>query len=133
MTPEILLENDNEDQDSPYTLAADMWSLGSVLFRLLTHPLPFPELKQLRLCWRPRKTFPTDILINHEVSDNGLSFITGIVKATPADRSTVAIALHYSWVFTRNSTPAVGDHDSLQDSVEDEFEGISSNASSATE
>lgn len=32
--PEILLENDDEEQNSSYTLAVDIWSLECVLFRL---------------------------------------------------------------------------------------------------
>ena len=43
MAPEILLENDDEEQNSSYTLAVDIWGLECVLFRLLTQKLPFPQ------------------------------------------------------------------------------------------
>ena len=43
MASEIQIENDDKDQDPLYTLAIDIWSLGCVSFRLLTHQLPFPE------------------------------------------------------------------------------------------
>ena len=133
MAPEMFLNNDNEDQDPQYTLAVDIWSLECVLFRLLTHRLPFPELRHLRLYWGSRNPFPTDILINHGVSDDGISFITELMKSVPADRITVTMALLHSWVSIQESTPAVGDLDSLKDNVKDELDGISAHEGSPTE
>ena len=80
MAPEMQI-----DQDSSYTIAVDIWSLGCVLFYLLTHQLPFPELKHLRLYWQSRKPFPTDILIKHSVSEDGISLISKMMKSNPAD------------------------------------------------
>lgn len=48
MAPEILLGNyDDEEEDSSYTLVVNIWSLGCVLFRLLTQRLPFPLERDL--------------------------------------------------------------------------------------
>ena len=113
MAPELLLENDNEDQDLPYTLAVDIWSLGCVLFCLLTHQLPFPQLKHLRLYWQSRKPFPTDILNDYNVSEDGVSFITEMMKSNPVDRMTVTTALCHSWVANKKATPTLGDLDDI--------------------
>ena len=132
MAPEIQIQNDDEDQDLPYTLAVDIWSLGCVLFRLLTHQLPFPEFRHLRLYWRSRKPFPTDILIEHSVSEDGISLISEMMKSHPADRMTVTMALLHSWVSIQESTPACGDLDSFKEKVEDELDGKSANEYTAT-
>ena len=133
MAPEILFENDDEDQDSPYTLAVDIWSLGCVLFRLLSQQLPFPLVKHLRLYWRSKKTFPTDILIEHKVSEDGASLISEMMKPSPMDRITVPMALLHSWVSIQEPIPALGYLDSSKDNVKDGLDGKSADEGSATE
>ncbi len=133
MAPELLFENDDEDQDSPYTLAVDIWSLGCVLFRLLSQQLPFPLLKHLRLYWRSKKTFPIDILIKHKVSEDGVSLISEMMKSNPTDRMTVAMALLHSWVSIQEPMPALGDLDFSQDNLKDELDGKSADECSANE
>lgn len=51
IAPEIFLENEDEERGRTYTLAVEIWSLSSVLFRVLTRQLPFPLKKSLRLYW----------------------------------------------------------------------------------
>ena len=133
MAPEILLENDDEDQASPYTLAVDIWSLGCVLFRLLTHQLPFPQLRHLRLYWQSRKPFPIDVLTDHSVNEDGVSFITKMMKSNPVDRMTVTTALLHSWVSIQERTLHLGDRNSFNDNPEDKLDGNSANEGSATE
>lgn len=93
MALEILLENNNGEQDLPYTLAVDIWSLGCVLFRLLTQQLPFIRKRYLKLYWHLKKQFPSDILIKRGVSENSVSFVSEMIKPNPADRITLTMAL----------------------------------------
>ena len=133
MAPEILLDNDDEDQDSPYTLAVDIWSLGCVLFRLFTQQLPFPQVKHLRQYWRLKKPFPTDILIEHNVREDGISLVSDMMKPNPADRMTVTTALLHSWVPIQESTSTPGYLDSLEENPEYELGDNSSNGGPITE
>lgn len=111
MAPEIIFETDDEDQGLSYTVSVDIWSLGCMLFRLLTHQFPFPELRHLRLYWRSKNLFPTDILINHSISEDGISFISDTMKSHPSDRMNVTMALLHSWVSNQECTPVCGDLD----------------------
>ncbi|MCJ1345121.1 hypothetical protein MMC31_003326 [Peltigera leucophlebia] len=104
MAPEILLGSDEEDHSS-YTLAVDIWSLGCVIFRLLTRHLPFPQNKGLRLYWFSKTLFPANILIENQVSEDGVSLVSEMMKSNPANRITVATALHHPWFFIQESRP----------------------------
>ena len=122
MAPEILFENDEEDQDSPYTLAVDIWSLGCVLFRILSQQLPFPQIRYFQLYWRSRKPFPADILIKHKVSEAGVSLISEMMKSNPTDRINVAMALLHSWVSNQEPKPTLEDLESFKENVKDELD-----------
>ncbi len=130
MAPEILLENNNGEQNLPYTLAVDIWSLGCVLFRLLTQQLPFLQGRHLQLYWHLKKQFPTDILIKHGVSEDGVSLLSEMMKPNPADRMTLTRALLHSWVSPQKSTSSPGDLDSL---TENKLDDKSTNEGSITE
>lgn len=75
-----------------------------MLFRLLSHCLPFFREKDLRPSWRSRKTVPTDILIAPNVSEDGISLLPEMIKSNNADQITVTIALLHSWISISEST-----------------------------
>ena len=133
MAPEILFESNDDEQNSSYTLAIDVWSLGCVLFRLLTQGFPFPKGRDLQLYLQSRKPFPSDILIKHNVSEDGVSLISKMMKSNPADRMTVTTALLHSWVTIKESTPTPGYFDFFNGNVEDELDDESAKKGPATE
>ncbi|MCJ1347857.1 hypothetical protein MMC31_006087 [Peltigera leucophlebia] len=104
MAPEILLGYD-EEENSSYTLAVDIWSLGCVIFRLLTRQLPFPQNKGLRLYWFSKTSFPANILIENQVSEDGVSLVSEMMKSNPVNRIAMATALHHPWFFIQESRP----------------------------
>lgn len=105
MAPEIFLGNRDEEQDRTYTFAVDVWSLGCVLIRLLTRQLPFPLERSLRLYWWSKKLFPTHVLVENDVSEDGISLVFGMMKSNPADRITVSNALLHPWTSGHDSMP----------------------------
>lgn len=104
MAPKILLGYD-EEKNSSYTLAVDIWSLGCVIFRLLTRQLPLPQNKGLRLYWFSKTSFPANFLIENQVSEDGVSLVSEMMKSNPANRITMATALHHPWFFIQESRP----------------------------
>lgn len=57
--PEIMgYIDDEDDDDDEYTNAVDLWSLGCVVYVILTHELPFPSLRALSTFCRGRTSFP---------------------------------------------------------------------------
>ena len=133
MAPEILLESDDDEDNWSYTPAVDVWSLGCVLFRLLTQQLPFPQARHLRLYWQSKSLFPTDVLIKHNVSKDGVSLLSDMMKSNPADWMNVTLTLLHSWVFIQESTSTPEYLDSFEESAEDELDDKLANKGSATE
>lgn len=133
IAPEILFESEDDEQNSSYTLAVDIWSLECLLFRLFTQGFPFPKRGDLRLYLRSKKLFPLDILIKHYVSEDGVSLTSGMMKSNPADRIRVTMALLHSWLSTQESTPIPGNLDSFKDNIEDELDNKSAKEGSITE
>ena len=68
-----------------------------VLFRLLTQRLPFPRGKDMGYLGN-QKAFLTDILVAHDVSEDGISLLSEMMKSNHSDRMTLTIALLHSWI-----------------------------------
>lgn len=87
MAPEMIWGNyddmDNEEA-LPFTLAVDMWSLGCVLFRLLTRQLPFVSPSSLLRYYRSKVPFPTAALNQNNISKDGIAIISEMMKGRPA-------------------------------------------------
>jgi serine/threonine protein kinase len=96
--PEILGIVQENERDSNYTKAVDLWSLGCVCFQLLTRRVPFPGRKALEKFCGDQKLFPTAVLTEKNISAEGISLITGLVVPLPSKRLTANTALHASWL-----------------------------------
>lgn len=117
MAPEMFW-GDYNDTDAgetlPFTLAVDLWSLGCVLFRLLTRQLPFKSPSNLLRYYRSKVSFPTDALNQNDVSRDGVAILSELMKPRPEDRMNVSGALLHSWTCDREFTqkgPLPSGHD----------------------
>jgi serine/threonine protein kinase len=97
--PEILQLLDNAPETSEYTSAVDLWSVGCVLYYLLSRNLPFPNVKlQYGYCNQKKPRFPKHHLLAKEISSEGISFIQGLMAPLPSRRMSASTALIDPWV-----------------------------------
>lgn len=124
MAPEMIWGNydDMDDEEAlPFTLAVDVWSLGCVLFRLLTRQLPFVSPSSLLRYYRSKVPFPITAL-NQNISKDGIAIISEMMKARPADRMNASAALLHSWNRVKNPIlkgPVPAELDSSREIIEE--------------
>jgi ankyrin repeat protein len=92
MAPEFYIPNQK------YTSAVDVWSLGCVLYFLLTKCHPFPDPGQVIRYGYREAELPKGNLKDRKVSDAGIRFIEGLMAPKPNDRTKVSRALNDPWI-----------------------------------
>ncbi|KAJ5127738.1 hypothetical protein N7448_008517 [Penicillium atrosanguineum] len=102
MAPEILGLVDEAKEDSTYTCAVDIWSLGCLLFYLLTKQTPFSEYESLRDYVKGYTTFPDTHLIENSTSPSVQNFINRLLAPSPEDRPEASVDLVVDWVIEQD-------------------------------
>ena len=92
-------DSDSDDEKAPRpTIAVDIWSLGCVLYRLLTRQIPFPSQKALKSYCRGKSPLCLGPVNAQQVSKNGIDLLLSMLKPHPEVRITTASALKHPWV-----------------------------------
>ncbi|WAO89925.1 Protein kinase domain-containing protein [Fusarium falciforme] len=86
--------------DQRCSVSADMWSLGCVVYKILTGTLPFPQISHLAMYCHGLSEFPRDPLHSCKVSDYGQDFIIKLIQARSEDRLTATSAARHPWITT---------------------------------
>lgn len=102
--PELFWGDMDEEEALPFTVAIDLWSLGCVLFRLLTRQLSFGSPSSLLRYYRSEVSFPLDALNQNDVSRDGIDILSEIMKPRPSERMNVRVALLHSWTRIQEPT-----------------------------
>lgn len=98
MAPEVLQLLDNNREDSAYTSAVDVWSLGCLLYYILTKQIPFGRLHSLIDFSEGRTTFPEGPLRENRVSSSGRAFISGLIERLPESRPKASVGIMNGWI-----------------------------------
>lgn len=103
MAPEVLGLLDDEREDSSYSCAVDIWSLGCFVHYSLTKTAPFATYVSLRdFCWG-LSTFPESLLVEQGVSWSGREFIKELMALQPYERPLASKGFISNWVITDDS------------------------------
>jgi serine/threonine protein kinase len=90
MAPEI-------DGMERYTTSVDLWSLGCVLFRMISGDRPFTPGEMGRYVYGQGE-FPRSKLEEVHLSETGIIFIESLLKPSPTERPTADFALQSGWI-----------------------------------
>ncbi|CUS11449.1 unnamed protein product, partial [Tuber aestivum] len=97
--PEVLgLDSNSETSD--YTNSVDIWSLGCVIYELLSGSKLFTSEGLVSRYYFGRLPFPEGKLkeLSPPVGDTVISFLKSMLLIQPEDRPTAAGALRHSWL-----------------------------------
>ncbi|RPB00551.1 kinase-like protein [Choiromyces venosus 120613-1] len=97
--PEVLAPDSNSET-SVYTNAVDIWSLGCVIFELLTGERLFSKETQRFWYSFGKSVFSEDKIksLSPATSDVGISLIKSMVSTKPGDRPSVLDSLSHPWI-----------------------------------
>ncbi len=86
----------HEDDDSIFSLAVDIWSIGVIAFRMTTGQLPFPPGRKLFNYVVNGRPFPLDH--TQHMDPACLEFVKTTLAASPAQRPNTKVALSHQWI-----------------------------------
>ncbi|CUS12984.1 unnamed protein product [Tuber aestivum] len=83
-----------------YTNAVDTWSIGCVIYELLTGEILFSTAKQISRYFIGKCGFPDDRLksLSPPINDTGISLINSMVSLQPGARPSALDALNDKWI-----------------------------------
>lgn len=115
MAPETLGFIEDENQSSSYTNAVDIWSLGCLVYYVLTGKAPFQNSVSLRdYAWEAME-FPEKDLIQKRVSGSGREFIRKMLASEPKDRPVASTGLVQKWAITAFEEPGLDSNEEIRD------------------
>lgn len=101
--PEVHQLLDDDKEDSSYTCAVDIWSLGCFLYYVLTKTTPFQTVAMLRDYCLGRIEFPEASLTDRGVSRSGRQFIKNLMALHPHKRPQASKDLVSDWEIMEES------------------------------
>ncbi|KAI0646005.1 kinase-like domain-containing protein [Trametes meyenii] len=82
-----------------YDLLVDSWSVGVIVFSMLTMSIPFDEDSQVEVTQRVANRYVRwDILHERAISEDGEDFVRGLLENDPTRRTTMAEACMHQWL-----------------------------------
>ncbi|RAH79682.1 kinase-like protein [Aspergillus japonicus CBS 114.51] len=116
--PEVSGDLDTDEPTSIYDNAADMWSLGCVVFRIATQQDPFPTRRDVRRFCDGRVPFPDEPL-QGKLGLDGVEFVKKFISPFPNERLSAEAALGTAWIQNRGVNMLAAEDDEWVDDSSD--------------
>ncbi|OAA47383.1 Protein kinase-like domain protein [Beauveria brongniartii RCEF 3172] len=94
------------DAGRSYTSAVDMWSLGAVVYMILTGTVPFSDLQKVLSYCTGKLRFPSGMLDRQSVTGHGQQFIMALMVPDGRQRLTSTTAAKHPWMTQSNHRSA---------------------------
>lgn len=101
VAPEVIAgKNDNtQEEKNEYSSLVDMWSMGCLVYVILTGHLPFSGSTQEQLYKQiSRGSYHEGPLKDFRISDEARDFIDSLLQVNPNGRATAERALQHPWI-----------------------------------
>lgn len=106
LAPEVVMQTKARPG---YESVVDSWSIGIIVYSMLTKALPFDESEELTMEQRIRQRYEMDFdrepLHTLEISDQAIDFIARLLERDPSKRMTMREALEHVWLAGPSSLP----------------------------
>lgn len=106
IAPEILELETSANDDESYTTACDMWSVGVILFALLSGYSPFDHEDEAQLYQNIRNgIYHLEPGVWDFISNPAKSLVAGLLETDPRERLSAEQALAHEWIASANQDP----------------------------
>lgn len=109
MAPELFRLSDTTGSMTDF-MAADVWAVGEIAFRLLTGTEAFRTTQHnqdnVNNYVRDPRLFPEKVLKKNKVSEVGIQFIRSAMAPRPQDRFPANVAINHFWIRDHAKYPA---------------------------
>ncbi|OCF33166.1 CAMK protein kinase [Kwoniella heveanensis BCC8398] len=99
LAPEVVMQT---RQQPGYENVVDSWSVGIIVYSMMTKALPFDEDAEQGVEQRIKARFTqaadTELLVRLGISDLAIDFISGLLAKDPSKRLSMAQALEHEWL-----------------------------------
>lgn len=98
LAPEIMARKQDNTISAVYSNKVDIWSIGCMLYVILTTYLPFINTTQAILCHNVTTgNFVMEPLLKYGVSKTGINFLRSLLTVDPRKRPSSEEALNHPW------------------------------------
>ncbi|SCU79801.1 LAFA_0B05688g1_1 [Lachancea sp. 'fantastica'] len=125
VAPEVISGTNSEEKEgNKYSSMVDMWSIGCLVYVILTGHLPFSGSTQNELYKQiSAGSYHEGPLKDYKISDEARDFLESFLQVNPSERMTAEQALQHPWIKATKTSDALDSQISLSQSMSQQRPG----------